>query len=547
MLLRGCDKEDGNMNKNRILSSFRGAVAAWRRKAVPKKRAAMAAVAVLLLSAAMGGSIVLSQVSSDPTEAEAMAVVAAEPTESWSILAGGSEIARLASEEDAQAVLDQVKAAYVTEGAELVEVTFAQDVLVTRSAVGAAEGAAVKSTGGTPEAAAPDTERPGEAARMRELAEEAAVTAPDVPDLMEDLAQLTAVEMSVAESSFRLALSAAEADETIAEAAGINPDADPADGQSGRPDPSAEAVGESAGAGAEDADVSDGGAAQTAAQEELPILTVEEAVSLILTGSREPKTYVVQGGDTLWDIALANDLSPYELMEMNPGVADRLSIGQELNLYQVKPYVTVRTREIVVAEERIEYAIQYESSADLYKGQSQVQSPGSYGSQSVRSEVIKENGLVVAATVLESTVLQEPVTQVTLVGTKAIPLTAGTGQLAVPVTNIEISSGFGSRGGGRHLGVDLRMPKGSPIMAADSGTVTKAVYSGSFGNLIVINHGNGIETYYSHCNTMAVTVGQAVTKGDVIGTVGATGNATGYHLHFEVRVNGVAQNPVNYF
>lgn len=84
-------------------------------------------------------------------------------------------------------------------------------------------------------------------------------------------------------------------------------------------------------------------------------------------------------------------------------------------------------------------------------------------------------------------------------------------------------------------------------MAADSGTVTKAAYSGSFGNLIIINHGNGMETYYSHCNTINVSVGQTVTKGDVIGTIGSSGNATGNHLHFEVRVNGVPQNPVNYF
>ncbi|MBK5263488.1 MAG: M23 family metallopeptidase, partial [Peptostreptococcaceae bacterium] len=123
----------------------------------------------------------------------------------------------------------------------------------------------------------------------------------------------------------------------------------------------------------------------------------------------------------------------------------------------------------------------------------------------------------------------------------------GTGQLGIPVTHIEVSSAYGSRGGGSHVGVDLRAPRGSAIMAADGGTVVKACYSGSYGNLIIINHGNGIQTYYGHCDSMNVSVGDQVTKGQVIGTVGATGNATGNHLHFEVRVNGIPQNPFKFF
>lgn len=127
-----------------------------------------------------------------------------------------------------------------------------------------------------------------------------------------------------------------------------------------------------------------------------------------------------------------------------------------------------------------------------------------------------------------------------------IAANAGTGKLGSPLAYIEVSSPFGSRGGGRHLGTDMRIPKGSPIFAADSGTVTTASYRGTFGNLIVINHGNGMETYYAHCDGFSVSAGDAVTKGQTIGTVGKTGNATGYILHFEVRINGVAQNPMGY-
>src|SRR5665648_363131 len=266
------------------------------------------------------------------------------------------------------------------------------------------------------------------------------------------------------------------------------------------------------------------------------ILTTQEAITLIVTGSKEPKTYVVQGGDTVWDVAVLNNLSPYELMEMNPGVEDKISIGQTLNLYQIKPYVTVKTTEVVTATQNIEYGIEYEYTSNLYKGQSQVKSAGNYGSKIVTAEVVKENGIVVQNTPISEEIAAEPLTQISLVGTKTVPITTGTGQLGIPVTHIEISSAYGAnRGGVRHLGVDLRMPRGSAIMAADGGTVTKASYSGSYGNIIIINHGNGIQTYYSHCDSMKVSVGNQVTKGQVIGTVGATGNATGNHRHFEVR------------
>jgi len=284
------------------------------------------------------------------------------------------------------------------------------------------------------------------------------------------------------------------------------------------------------------------------------ILTTQEAITLIITGSKEPKTYVVQGGDTVWDVAALNNLSSFELMDMNPGVADEISIGQTLNLYQIKPYLTVKTTEVIVATENISYGIEYEYTSNLYKGQSQIKLAGNYGSKIVTAEVVKENGIIVQSTPISEEIAAEPLTQISLVGIKAVPsssgvtqYTAGTGQLGIPVAHIEISSAYGSRGGGRHVGIDLRMPRGSAIMAADGGTVTKACYSGSYGNIIIINHGNGIQTYYSHCDSMSVSVGSQVTKGQVIGTVGATGNATGNHLHFEVRVNGTPQNPMNFF
>ena len=120
-----------------------------------------------------------------------------------------------------------------------------------------------------------------------------------------------------------------------------------------------------------------------------------------------------------------------------------------------------------------------------------------------------------------------------------------------PVSGI-ITSRFGYRvspggiGTTNHKGLDIGAGCGTPIYAAAAGTVEFAGTKGSFGRLVIINHGNGVKTYYAHCNTLKVSAGQAVDAGTNIATVGKTGVATGYHLHFEVRVNGVSKNPQNY-
>lgn len=277
------------------------------------------------------------------------------------------------------------------------------------------------------------------------------------------------------------------------------------------------------------------------------IMKPEDAVTLIVTGTKEPKVYSVQGGDTLWDIAIKNGMTPNELQAANPGFDPaKLKIGQQLNLFQVKPYVTVQIKEVVASTEKIDFKTVYESSSSLYKGEVKVKTAGVYGTKEIRTEITKENGIIVASAQMEAVVTAEPKDQVAVKGTKSIATFTGSGSFSSPVGHIEVSSAFGSRGGGRHTGVDLRNPKGTPILAADAGVVTFAGYSGSYGNIVKLSHGNGLETWYAHCDTINVSIGQVVSKGETIATVGITGRATGYHLHFEVRLDGVPQNPMNY-
>ncbi|HEY6357291.1 MAG TPA: M23 family metallopeptidase, partial [Vicinamibacterales bacterium] len=112
-------------------------------------------------------------------------------------------------------------------------------------------------------------------------------------------------------------------------------------------------------------------------------------------------------------------------------------------------------------------------------------------------------------------------------------------------------SGFGMRwhpilGGYRmHTGIDIAAPYGAPIIASDAGVVLFVGWYGGYGNTVIVDHGSGYSTLYAHCSAILVNQGQNVARGQAIARVGATGYATGPHLHFEIRVNGVPVNPMS--
>lgn len=116
------------------------------------------------------------------------------------------------------------------------------------------------------------------------------------------------------------------------------------------------------------------------------------------------------------------------------------------------------------------------------------------------------------------------------------PITSPFGYRVHPIFGIEIS----------HAGIDIGVPEGTPVQAADSGTVIEADWISGYGNTVIIDHGNGIQTLYAHNSGFAASYGQAVSKGEVIAYSGQTGNVTGPHCHFEVRINGSPVDPMGY-
>ena len=112
--------------------------------------------------------------------------------------------------------------------------------------------------------------------------------------------------------------------------------------------------------------------------------------------------------------------------------------------------------------------------------------------------------------------------------------------------NGTVTSGYGMRWGRLHEGIDIAAATGTPIWAAAAGTVIYAGWLGGYGNLVVVDHGNGLATAYAHASAILVSVGQSVAQGETVALVGSTGNSSGPHLHFEVRVNGTAVDPLLY-
>lgn len=278
--------------------------------------------------------------------------------------------------------------------------------------------------------------------------------------------------------------------------------------------------------------------------------SVADMTAYLLEDKTVQTTCTVKKGDT-WDtVAKRYETTPQALKRDNPE-ANELKAGLVLQVSYTQPRVQVQAVHEEVYTEEIAFKSVTKKSADLYVGQQSV-SGGKKGEKSVTAKVLLINGEEVSREVLKETVTKKPVDKVTKVGTKTISaiLSQNKGLFTWPVPICgNMSRGFGYG----HAGVDICngpvTVMNQPFVAAGSGTVVESSYgwNGGYGNMIRIDHGNGYSTVYAHCNSLAVTVGQKVNAGDMLGLIGNSGDSDGPHLHFEVRVNGAAVDPLNFF
>lgn len=274
------------------------------------------------------------------------------------------------------------------------------------------------------------------------------------------------------------------------------------------------------------------------------LMDVEETLEYIRFGGTKARTYNLEEGDNLWDIAAAVHLSVEELTKANPDLnPDKLQIGQQIIISQTSPLIDVITECEQTCREEILYRVQEKVAQDLYLGERKVIQPGQSGEREASYQITMENGVETGKKLLKEKIIKEPVPKIIAKGTrKLLAFRGGSGRLAYPTVG-SIDSPFGSRWGRTHSGVDIGANYGSPVVSAEVGTVQRAGSKGGYGLSIDITHGGGVVTRYAHLSSVAVKAGQRVERGQFIGRAGSSGNSTGPHLHFEVLVNGVHKNP----
>ena len=276
-------------------------------------------------------------------------------------------------------------------------------------------------------------------------------------------------------------------------------------------------------------------------------------IAEILNETKEGEvTYTVKKGDSYYSIADEYGLSVDALMKLNPGYDPKiLRVGDVLTISNAVPYLTVVDVERQSGVQDIPYEVEYQDDSSLYVGDTRVLSAGVYGKADVTANVTYINGEETNREVVASVTLSEPVAELQARGTMERPTWLPTGSFRWPCSG-RISSRFGYRNTGiagastYHKGIDIGNSYGTPILAADGGTVTYAGWMSGYGYLIIIDHGNGYETYYGHNSSLVASVGEKVYKGQQVARMGSTGISSGNHCHFGVKKNGTFVNPLNY-
>jgi len=281
---------------------------------------------------------------------------------------------------------------------------------------------------------------------------------------------------------------------------------------------------------------------------------VDSMREVLTSNSLEQVSYLVQAGDTFSGIANDHNMRMADLEALNPGFdVNRIMVGDVLTISQAVPFLSVKTVDHEIYEGPVPYEVEEVLDDTIYEGNRTITTPGVEGSAIYDANVTYINGVEDHRDVNSMDVLTEPVTQVVHVGTKPRPKTMATGSFQWPIWGT-ITSGYGQRyifgSYSYHSGIDIAAPYGSSIAAADGG---KVIWAGtgtggywSYGNYVVIDHENGLQTIYAHCSSLCVSAGQRVYKGQTIAKVGSTGRSTGNHCHFQVKVNGTTVSPYGY-
>ena len=288
------------------------------------------------------------------------------------------------------------------------------------------------------------------------------------------------------------------------------------------------------------------------------IVPVDKVIEKLHGEEQGAVYYTIQSGDTPWTVAGSFGISVDELQAQNPerdfSSSSGFPVGAQLTISQAMPYLQVKRTLASTYQETIPYSTEEQQDPTLPMGTVQVVQEGAEGLAEVTQQQVfyGDSDTPSETSIIDRVVVQEPVNRIVAMGqyvpAENIAYLPDGSTLIWPVPGYRgISRWMIGSSGQIHGGVDIRAAAGTDILAAAGGLVKIAGYHPSYGNYVVISHGNGYETLYAHATRLAVRAGQTVTQGQVIAYVGNTGNSFGYHCHFEIKRNGTRQQPRDYF
>lgn len=280
------------------------------------------------------------------------------------------------------------------------------------------------------------------------------------------------------------------------------------------------------------------------------ISPVDEAIDHLVREQEVPKEYTIVSGDTLSEIALKVNVPMDKIVEMNSDMLDSINtpirVGDKLIITVPEPELSVTRRETKYYEEIYDADTIYIENDSWFTNQQEVRQQPSAGFRKISVEENFVNDTVVERIILKQELIKEAVPLIVERGTKVPPT------YIKPISGGRLSSGFGRRSAptkgasSNHPGIDWATPTGTSVVASSGGTVSKAGWGNGYGYVVYIDHPDGRQTRYGHLSKVLVKVGQTVKQGEKIALSGSTGISTGPHLHFEIRINGTAVNPLNY-
>ena len=262
------------------------------------------------------------------------------------------------------------------------------------------------------------------------------------------------------------------------------------------------------------------------------------------------RTYTVRKGDTIYSIATRYTTTAEALRELNPDMPDVPELADRVRVPVTLHAIPIVYKATSQVTSFIDYDVVEIETMKLPIGTEKVLTEGVKGEMRNTVQITYTDGAESERVLLRSQLVSAPVDEELGVGIyEAAPAStatvlAGSGRFAWPLDGGHISDRFG--GARNHGGIDLAAPAGTNIYAADDGVVIFSGWHSSYGNYIIVDHGDGYQTLYAHCSLLLAGVEQEVTRGQLIALVGTTGHSTGNHLHFEVRFNGTRLDPALY-